>query len=99
MYPNTVLMKNVRLILNAKLLYMEFVDELRQDELVPLGVRRRGQDVREDCVHRVRLMLRRVFKLPGKSDVPGQLEAFILRTKRTHGVIRPHRPQSWITER
>lgn len=84
--------------LYIKILYVELVGELGQDELVPFSVRRCCQHVWKGCTHRGRLLLCHTIELLGKSNVTRQLKAFILRTKRTHGLIRPHCPRSWIRE-
>ena len=72
--------------------YAELSDKLGQYELVPLTVGRRRQDVGDGAVDWGLLLGRRPLYVAVEPCVTRQLEALVLRSEGTHGLIRPNRP-------
>lgn len=69
-----------------------------QDEVVPLAAGLSSEQVRHHTVDRCAPLLRRTLQMTVKAHVTRQLEAFILRPKRAHVLIRPHCPGCYSQE-
>lgn len=71
---------------------MKLIDEVGQDEVVPLAAGLSSEEVWHHTVDRCGPLLRWTLQMTVKTHVTRQLEAFILRPKWAHVLIRPHCP-------
>lgn len=71
---------------------MKFIDELGQDEVVPLVAGLSSEHVWHYAVDRCGPLLCWTLQLRVKTHITWQLETLILRSEWAHGLVWPHRP-------
>lgn len=72
--------------------YVKLVDELGQDEMVPLRAARSRQDIGHSLVNGRILLVPHAFQVAVESYITRQLEALVLRSEWSHALIWPHGP-------
>ncbi len=77
--------------MTLKASYMKLIDELGQDEVVPLAAGLSSEHVWHHAVDRWGL-LNWILQMTVKAHVTRQLETLILRSERAHGLVGPHCP-------
>lgn len=78
--------------ITLKASYMKLIDELGQDEVVPLAAGLSSEHVWHHAVDRWGPLLHWTLQMTLKTHVTRQLETLILRSERAHGLVRPHCP-------